>query len=227
MIMMTSPTLRKALAIAGLCVSLAASAHAGFSLQLSAGALTDTNGANLDSDSLVLLVVDLNGDGVMHPDQSSFTPGSDDIVLGTTATQSLGSLALASDQIVRNDITLGTTLFDGGPTIDADDPVAMFWFPDITEATYLGDGSLQPGDTTFGAYNTTSSTVDVEWVIPSEGQTVDLRALTSTLTSNASDLDGSVLQAQFSTGGVMIPEPSSAILALLGSGFLCFRRRRS
>jgi hypothetical protein len=209
------------------CLSLASSAYGGFSLQVGAGPLTQADGSDVDDGSLVIVVVDLNNDGVSHPSQISFAPGADDFILGSIGAQFVDSMgSLASDQIVNNDVAAGTSLFTGSPTIDEGDSVALFWFPEITQASFLGDSGLAPGETPFGAYNTPeSSTSDSEWVIPSDGGTVPLLALTPALAGTGPSVPTSQLQAQFNTKAV-IPEPSSALLALLGSGALLFRRSR-
>ena len=226
--MATTPiTLLKRCALAVFSSVLLAGSAQAFSLQISAGRLTDGDGQDLSNGSLVVLVVDLNRDGIAAPDASSFAPGADDFIIGDLGAQFLtGQGTLASGQIVRNDLSLGDPAFDGGPSIDSGDPISLFWYPEVTHAAYTANNDLAPGETPFGAYNFNSDTPNPSWVVPDgDGDTVDLQALTDTLIGGAG-IPGQELQALMNTNGAMIPEPSSALLALLGSGFLFFRRNR-
>ena len=229
---------RKATLIAASALTLAVTAQ-GFTLQTGLGSLTDKDGADVPEDSLVIVVVDLSGDGVSHPNSTSFTPGADDFVLGALGAKPFSGLgSLASGQVTGD---IGFVLSDG-VTIDSGDSVALFWFPELTATNFLSgtdtnnnsalddlDLALAPGETSFGAYNTDDSlpsggSLDPTWVIPpGNGDTVSLSGVGVSIGGSVPD---DLLQASFNTSGAIVPEPSSTILALFGTTFLLLRRRK-
>ncbi|NCF85487.1 MAG: PEP-CTERM sorting domain-containing protein [Verrucomicrobiaceae bacterium] len=211
----------------------------GFTLQPGLGALTDKDGNDIAADSLVIIVVDLSGDGVSHPTTDAFTPGPDDFVLGALGAKPFTGLGTLASGVVNGDI--GFTLSDG-ITIDSGDSVSLFWFPELTATNFLSDSdangngfdddldmSMTPGDTTFGAYNTTGSlpsggSLDPSWVVPDgNGDTVPISGVGVGIGGTIPDY---LLAAAFKTSTAAIPEPSSAILALFGCSFLLLRRRK-
>ena len=220
-----------------LCMTASAQ---GFTLRPGLGSLTDKDGNDIPSDSLVVVVVDLSGDGVSHPTSSAFAPGSDDFVLGALGAQPFTGLGTLASGQVNGDI--GFTLTDG-VTIDKGDSVALFWFPELTATNFLSgpdlngnnffddlDPSLAPGDDiSFGAYNTTESlpsggSLDPTWIIP-DGNS-DTTNLSGVGVGIGGTVPDSLLTAAFNTKGAIIPEPSSTILALFGSAFLFLPRRK-
>ncbi|MGY8688375.1 MAG: PEP-CTERM sorting domain-containing protein [Verrucomicrobiales bacterium] len=193
------------------------------------GALTDAAGNSIGVERLVVFVADLDGDGVQAPTATSFAPGSDDFVIGSLNTIVEGGQAFARGSF---NINVDTSLYGtSGPTVENGDSFAMFWYPELNQTNFLtldGSGNEDlsawtaeaPGDTPYGAY--TSNT----WTVPSAGSAVDYRVFSQSAIGSTGVADD-VLQAQFSTAGAVIPEPSSSLLSLLGTGLLLFRRRRA
>lgn len=196
-------------------------------LQVSSAFLTDEqrNPFGQDDSKLVLFVADFNGDGVSHPTPDSFTPGSDDFVIGMAGTTfDSGGTAIFAN------INLAVTtdpLVDG---VHTGDPFTMFWYPELSQNDFLDVelddwASVVPGETFFGAYNTPESTEDPSWTIPNPASQVAFQVFTTDV-PNVGTEDPSVLQAKFHTTGFVIPEPSSTLLALFGGSLLFLRRRR-
>ena len=163
------------------------------------------------------------------PSSSSFAPGSDDFVIGSGKTALVSEFTLATGS---PNFGIRQSLYESGPTVEAGDAFAMFWYPELTQASFLDSRNeddlaawttFAPGETSFGAYNTAESTLDPSWKVP-DGGLVPFNLFTTAVPDGTAD--PSVLQAQFATGGVTIPEPSSALLSLFGTGLLLFRRRR-
>jgi hypothetical protein len=179
-------------------------------------------------DSLVVFVADLNGDGIAHPTSSSFAPGSDDFVIGSLGTtfDTGGTAILGGINLFAN-----SPLFSEGPTVETGDAFAMFWYPELSNNDFLGvdpDGwaALMPGETAYGAYNTAESVEDSGWTIPNPPSAEDF-VVFSTEVPGVGTVDPSLLEARFVTNGVVVPEPSSTLLSLLGVSLLVLRRRRS
>ena len=229
---------RKTAVVLASALCMAVSAQ-GFTLRPGVGPLKDKDGNDIAANSLVIVVADLSGDGVSHPTSSAFTPGSDDFILGAFGASPLTGVGTVASGQVNGDI--GFTLTDG-ITIDSGDSVALFWFPELKAGNFLSssdtngnnvfddiDLSLIPGDSTFGAYNTTDSlpsgeSLNPAWVIP--GGNANTNNLTALADSIGGTVPDNLFTAAFTTSGALVPEPSSAILALFGSAFLLLRRRK-
>lgn len=192
--------------------------------------LADENGQGLANGSLVMLVIDLNGDGILAPSATDYTPGVDDSILGTTSTDNfLGFLnnGSANDSFT---LTIGTTPQDALGTVDSGDPISLLWFPDVLETEFLANSSNGPGVGSYGMFHPDTAISDGQaWVVPaSNGDTVSLTARSTSagnaLTPDNGDVAQSLLTANLST--TPVPEPSSSILIVLSLGSLIMRRRR-
>ncbi len=217
-----------------LCLML--HAQAGYSVTGSLGRLTDSSGTELADGRLVVLVVDLLGDGVSAPTTTDFAPGSDDHVLGTYETSSFGTPPSETKGIVfetfrDQTVNVGSLDLSVNPLGLAEgDALSVFWYPDLIRQDFLDDPNLEPGDTSYGSYNADSQ--DTAWIMPGDAGTTTLKLTTEDLGGPLPDDEASaqLLRALNTTGGgdpgPVVPEPSSALLLLLSSGLLFLRRTR-
>ncbi len=199
-------------------------------LNIRSAYVTDDQGQSFGQfdDSLVVFVADLNGDGVAHPTANSFAPGSDDFVIG-----SLGTTFDAGGTAILGGINLfaNSSPYTEGPTVETGDSFAMFWYPELAKKDFLNvnlDGweAMMPGEAAYGAYNTPESVEDPDWNIPNPPSAEDFMVFTTDV-PGVGTLDPKVLEASFLISGVVIPEPSTALLSFLAGAALLFRRRRS
>ena len=165
------------------------------------GDLEDQNGAITSSNAIALLVVDTSGLGLAG--LTNLAPNSS-LSVGSQLTDT-GGTAVA--QIIGKFVITDSSGQDGllGAAVSGlalDPPLAtgqnlwLLWFPALTSS------STQPGNGTyFGVYrdpNTTPIDGGQPWVIPSDGSTVDLNALSPSEGGNTSQSD---LAAKYRTIG--------------------------
>lgn len=191
--------------------------------------LANKNGQGINNGSLVVLVVDLNRDGIATPTTTDFTPGADDSILGTINVDDFGGFinkGTASGDIVFN-TALGSSLADAVGTLEADDPLFLLWFPELSEAAFNAHTLTQPGLTSYGQYTSSAAASGGDpWRISSNpSATIRLNAW-SNASGNAGPVpSGDVPSANLRANLVTIPEPSTSLL-LLASLFLLGQRRR-
>ncbi|MEM7387527.1 MAG: PEP-CTERM sorting domain-containing protein [Verrucomicrobiota bacterium] len=212
----------------------------GATFNLAGDWLADSSGNGLSNNSLVVLVASLDPtDGFAAPDSSSFVPGDDDIILSSFGTFDWGGALNAGSFTDNPAIDLGS-ISKGGETLDAGDPLALFWFPTLTTAD-LGSG---PGTgTSFGMFHSATPVSGGDsWFVPvSNSATIDLTiaasdpgnvntpsggdvAILNPAKDNVTTFDLTANMVTMDPGA--IPEPSTGILLLLGSGILFLRRQR-
>lgn len=215
-----------------MCLVLTDPLSAGVTLRFASDWLADKDGAGLVNGALVMLVIDLDGDGFEPPTTSAFAPGNDDVVLGTTSTDDFGGFlnrGSANGSFTIGE--LGTTPADVlVGTIDEGDAIALMWFPDIVEQEYLNGSASEPGTVDYGFFRPPVATSGGdEWKIPQDGFDVDLTIRAdipgNVSTPRAGDVPAADLRAVFSTVEI-VPEPSTTLLILLGLMAMGGRRRR-
>lgn len=200
----------------------------------SVGELFDSNNTRISDNTLWALVVDADNDGdVLNTSQdsvfSSITANSlfvinqaIDIgtVLGGDEVFALGGMNGAApgiDDRLVNGITIG-----GG--IQTGRAYAFVWFPGVAFNGTSGDFTLTSNShnigTQVGSYSSsvTDGVFDTGMFIPSDGNTVSAGALNSN--------GGGTIANSSLTAFDLIPEPSTALLGVLG-GLLLLRRRRT
>ncbi len=184
----------------------------------------DSGGSLVAIDTLILLVVDRDGDGFGVPEADASavlnTYLVNDDFIAWRGDFSGGDAGVFFDQINFN---IGS--FD----IPLDAPFAVYWFPTLTL-----DATAIPAGTSFGYYTSTDATQfgsDSAWNTgANNAANLTLRAYTAintTILAPESPLAGGLantaLQATFTT----VPEPATGALLGLGTAlWLCSRRRR-
>ncbi len=207
--------------------------QAGYTINSTVGPFTDSLGNDLNHGSLVVVVVDLGRDGIALPTATDFAPGADDQVFGIAATSNItGVGSVVFGAFSDNTLSVGSSTA-ANVAIDAGDPFAMFWYPDLTHQQFLTDTSVDPplwdvssgpGNSSYGSYNVDGA--DSDWVFPSDGNTEDVRLLPVSSGGTIPDAQVANLFRASSAIGPAVPEPSSAVLLLAASGLFVFRRKR-
>jgi len=211
--------MKKIAAIIACLVTTGASASITFDIQ--AEDLRNSAGG-IPSDALVLLVSDTARDGFASiADGSSlalngFLNGGDDQILWRNSIQATtGGFAPGAFA----DFTTGLNL---GGTWDAGDPLALLWFPSLTLASVQASG----GDS-YGFFSGPASAGSSDWVTPADGASAyKLYFFTDSATDLgiAGSLPSSAGNASLTVAA--IPEPSRALLGMIGLTALGLRRRR-
>ena len=156
----------------------------------------------------VLLLADANnyGFGDLTQATTSWTADAGDIVLARWGTDDINAAGSSESAIV----------FDyAGLTAGYD--MMLVWYDKAYNAADAGPGEL----VAFGTFRTddTISFSDMGWFVPSDGFTVALNFATESLGGDSADSLGI---ANMTT----IPEPATALLALIGGGLAYMVRRR-
>ena len=173
----------------------------------------------IGNSSLVIIVADTSRNGfssLLSGGQLSVNgllAGTDDRVVGRF------DLSLWGDGAAQT--PFGTTFdFANYTGWDTGDPLAFYWFPDLT----LSDLSLDTGDS-YGRYLGPGSDGG-NWITPTDGQEGKFLFLTTAGGTLGPGTLASGLGTASSTV-TAVPEPGKSVLLLIGMGMLLFARKRS
>jgi hypothetical protein len=193
-------------------LSPVASYGAAITLNLGAGQLQNALGQPVPDGALVQVVVSTSDAEFSTPTGLSFVGGStDDVVVASFA---LNSVFGGGPGMVGQAIQLEYNNTYGGRTIAAGMPMMLRWWPALTASATSPGGSLEVGQFRRDAIADFS---EIGWVLPGAPATRGINALTP---ANGGTTAQSALRAQ------VIPEPSSAVLAVAGGLAMLVRRRR-
>jgi len=214
---------RRILLCASLLLLAVSPSNATISFLIDGDLLKDSGGAAINQSSLFMLVSSTS-DGTFAP-------------INADSSTAVGSLLSTDDRVLfRGDLlgspnangVLGTatgalTLNSGALTNwTVGDPLALLWFPTLT----VGSTTIPTG-TTYGLYtHATGLDGSDTWITPADGTTDHGLLFYTTdggVLSSGSNL-ASVGNASLTVGAV--PEPSRALLGLIGLGVVALRRRR-
>ena len=189
-------------------------AQANVVLNMGEGYLYKHNGSTiLPENSTVVLLCDANGDGSLDNLSSltnattAWTVDPNDVVLGRWAFNYNLDTGLGSDAIT----------FDYTGAVSTGDKMAFVWYDKSYSAGDAGPGQ----GIYFGAFSTAGaiSGSDLGWSVPSDG--------TYTLNFATQNAGGDSLESAGVASLQTIPEPASAVLALLGAGLVYVVRRNT
>lgn len=201
----------------------AQNADASITINVNADYLKNASGsAAIPANALVILVADTGNDGFgsiasgasLGLNGAIDGAGGDDLVLARwTAGGSSGEAGAFYD-------SSGPLTFPGSTTNwSVGDGLALVWFPTLTTgSTTATEGSA------YGLYSGPGSTGSAPWTTPGDGSTITLNMLTTDGSFSTGNLPANTGNASLSVAGV--PEPSRAILGLMGLSVLFLRRRR-
>ena len=215
--------------LAGLvAASLAVSAQAAVSITAGQIApLRNSAGNIISAGTLGLLVVDQSNNGLLNAANTVLSAnsflggGTDDLIINTyTATDISGSGDIGFD-------FSGAVINVTGNT-NANDALYFVWFPTLTGSAV---GTTVGGGVSYGAYTSAvkDDLADIAWVVAPDGQNVGIFSLSAALGGSPALTVSQATASLTTTGGVVIPEPSSfAVLAgLVAVGMAATRRRRA
>lgn len=173
-------------------------------IQLTAGQLLQNDGTTPMIDGGLLLLVASTTDAVFTPPSAtSFTPGSDDVVVSRFSLNS-ANVGVPGD-------TTNQLQFSYSGSFGQGDLLELFWFPTLTTAA-----STPGANTQFGAFRTdtvqTSDGSNIAFVAPADNAVYNLAFLTSS--QGGSNPNSAGIASSFTP----VPEPST--YALLGLGAL-------
>ncbi len=184
-------------------LAAAPQAPASVTLQVGMANIYEADGLTL-ANGIATYIVDRDGDGIGDLTMATtFLPDPDDLIIG-------------KELIIDGEV--GTTLapFELTGTLNAGDKIWMVWYPGLTLAA-TAPGENQP----YGVFRTDDTPMysDIPFVVPLDG-TWNLFAYTI----NAL---GELNENTFVANLMTVPEPSSAMLVVLGLlGFRGIARRR-
>jgi MYXO-CTERM domain-containing protein len=194
-----------------------ASVQAGtISFDLQAESLKDGSGTALSVNGLVLLVADTSQNGF-----ATIFEGSS-LALNS-------SLNAGDDRVLaRFDLTTNNIpgfLFENpsityGSGWDIGDPLALLWFPTLTTASSTADAG-----TSYGFFSGPPLNGSDPWITPADGSSAYKLYFNTTDGANIPGTHAANLGNASLTVGA-IPEPSRALLGMVGLTALGLRRRR-
>jgi hypothetical protein len=196
------------------------STRASVTINLSAGDLTDQNGAAFSNG--LLLIVASGADGIFYDTLSAGQfVGGDDVVLGADyVNHFLGGLSSTSNVFTIDGDYSGQTL-------------AVRWFSDFTLAQYLNGDTPTNGVYygTFAGATTGTPNGGKAWSFPASGSVIDLKFITDSANANlatgVSDPYANSVGMTLSQVGA-VPEPSQYAVMVSGLlALLIFVRRRN
>jgi len=208
-----------------LCLSLflGTSAHSSITFDIQAEDLRTSGGA-IPTDGLVILVADTgnNGFGAVEANRT-FSSGSflnaanDDQILWKNSIVNTAGLNTGAFADFTSALNLDANWTTG-------DPLALLWFPTLTNAT-----ASSTANDSYGLFSGPALNGSNSWVTPSNGASgYKLYFFTSSATGGTLSATGShansLGNASLTVTGV--PEPSRSLLGLIGFGVLALRRRR-
>ncbi len=219
---------KQKLAIGIVAASLAVSAQAAVSITGGLiGPLRNSAGNIISPGTLGLFVVDQSNNGLLNAANTVLSVnsflggGTDDLILGTyTALDIGGSGEIGFD-------FSGAVINISGNTSTGDN-LYFVWFPTLTNSAI---GTTVGGGISYGAFTSAikDEFADIAWVVPSDGASVSIGSLSAGLGGNPALTNLQATASLTTTGGVVIPEPSSfaALAGLAAVGMAASRRRRS
>lgn len=217
-------SLAKIFTLSALLAALAVPAHATVNLTLEAeNLLVGGNGsANVNANSLVLLVADTGNNGFSSLAYGNVSigakigPAFDDLIVAQFAI-SAGSFLTNNENVLSANPSLA--LFGdwvGGQQL------AIYWIPSLN----FGDSNVGLG-VAYGMYtDATGVNGSAPWITPADGNTANPMFFSTTGVFSSSHAADSAGYASFAT---VVPEPSTfALLSGLATlGFAGWRRRKS
>ncbi len=209
-------------------VGLAVSAQAAVSITGGQIApLRNSSGNIISAGTLGLLVIDQSSNGLLNAANTVLSAnsfiggGTDDLIVSTY---------LATDISGSGDIGFdfsGATINVTGNT-SAGDALYFVWFPTLTASAV---GTTVGGGVSYGAFTSAvkDASSDIAWVVAPDGQNVAIYAISGALGGDPALTNSQATASLTTTGGVVIPEPSSfaALAGLAAVGMAASRRRRS
>lgn len=202
---------------------LGQSAYASITINVSADALKNANGSALiPTNALVILVADTGNDGfgAIQAGASLNVNGAIDGNLGDDLVLARWEAGAGSSEPGAFYDSTGQIAFPGSTTgWSVGDGLALIWFPDLTSGSTTANAG-----TTYGIYSGPGSSGSSPWTTPGDGSTIGLTMYTTDGVFNSGTLPSSTGNASMSVAGV--PEPSRALLGMIGVGVLALRRRR-
>lgn len=189
----------------------AAVAQANVTLSMFNGYFYENDGTTpLSLDSTIVMLCDADGDGFGDLTQAttSWIADVDDVVVGRWNLNENAAGAGSSFDFFS---------FDLAGTVGTGDKLMLVWY----DKTY-GVGDAGPGEGVhFGTFRTDDaiSFSDSGWFAPADGAAINLNF--ATVSAGGDSLDSTGI-ASYQT----VPEPASAVLALLGGGMVYAARRR-
>jgi len=184
-------------------------AQASVTLNMAEGILYKHDGSTpLSLDSTMLLLCDADGDGFGGlTNDTSWTTDSGDVVLARWGFNDYAGPNIGSDAI----------MFDLASGVGTGDNLMLVWYDKIYNAADTGAGK----GVYFGAFRTDStiSFSDTGWIVPGDGAGINLNFLTA-------NAGGDSLESAGVASLQTIPEPTTAVLALIGGGLAYMVRRK-
>lgn len=209
-----------------IALGITAQSFATISISLQADLLQDNLGNAIPTTGLYMLVgstTDLSFGSIQGGSStaigSTLSPGGDDFILFK------GNLTAAGTPGVL-DASIGGLNFASIPGWNAGDPLALVWFPTLTQAS-----ATIPFGTPFGIYTRNTPAAgdgSAAWITPADGVSNHPLAF---FTQNGETLSTGPTAANGPTAGRSsmnaVPEPSTLGMAALGLIGLMSRRRRN
>lgn len=189
-------------------------AQASITFNFTEGYLYKNDGTTpLPANSTITLLLDANNNGSLIGSSltnatTSWTADAGDVVLDRWAFNYNLDTGLGSD----------SPSYTYGGSVTAGQKIMLVWYDKAYSA-----GDVGPGEGVhFGTFRTDSaiSGSDSGWVIPADGAAVNVNFLTAAAGGDSLESAGT---ANFQT----IPEPASAVLALMGAGVVYVARRNT
>ncbi|MBC2605981.1 fibronectin type III domain-containing protein [Pelagicoccus albus] len=193
--------------LAGSLVGTAFGAKVSFSLDIEA--LSDSAGSELSSTGLLVLVVDSNNDGFQSPAAGTIVSGDDQIVT---------SWDLSQVGPGTTDITLVGGGIDYAADWDEGDPLALIWFPGLSDSN-----QTPAADEPYGFFTAEESLVSGHsWVMPKEGVLLHSLKLFTASASKlvfAGEVPDSIGKAAYAVGQAIptVTAPTAITLNATGS----------
>lgn len=190
------------------------------------GQFLDSNSVNVPFGTLLALIVDSDNDGLIAD-----TLTTDSNITSSSQGANFNGATIAQNNLVGGDLIFATatTNNDGGAGTWLDTVSGItgleslsgrawgiFWFPGETASGVTLGGSFEIGGINILS-NPDPGTVGM--IVPNDGANVFFGGTTASVGAG-----GSTPPSSFEA--VLVPEPSAALLALLGTGALLMRRRR-